>query len=263
MDDKFLESMDKELAGWSDPAARLKQALDHNEFALFCQPIVALNSNPRFPMGEVLVRLREEEKALLPPGEFLPVFEHHGMMPQLDRWVVRHVAARLARGSRLPRFCINVSGQSLYDEQFPGFVGDTLKAGNVHPAGMVFEIDESDVLGRLDAAASFALALRKIGCLVAIDGFGRRAASFSPLKTLRVDFLKVDGSIVRKLLAQDVARAKLTAMVRVGDTLGIGLVAECVEEQDVLARLKAMGVGYAQGFGVYQPQPIDGIVTPL
>ena len=128
---------------------------------------------------------------------------------------------------------------------------------------MVFEIDESDVLGRLDAAASFALALRKIGCLVAIDGFGRRAASFSPLKTLRVDFLKVDGSIVRKLLAQDVARAKLTAMVRVGDTLGIGLVAECVEEQDVLARLKAMGVGYAQGFGVYQPQPIDGIVTPL
>src|SRR6202008_861252 len=109
--------------------------------------ILALNSQPRFPMGEVLVRLREEEKALLPPGEFLPVFEAHGMMPQLDRWVVKHVVARLARGSRLPRFSINVSGQTLHDTQFPGFVAEVVKKANVHPAGLVFEIDESDVLG--------------------------------------------------------------------------------------------------------------------
>jgi EAL domain-containing protein (putative c-di-GMP-specific phosphodiesterase class I) len=262
VDDKFLESMDKALAGWNDPAARLRQALDKDEFALYCQPIAALSSQPRFPMGEVLVRLREEEKALLPPGDFLPVFEAHGMMPQLDRWVVRHVAARLARGSRLPRFSINVSGQTLHDAQFPGFVAGVLQDANVHPAGLVFEIDESDVLGRLEAAARFAAAVRKLGCAVAIDGFGRRAASFSPLKTLRTDFLKVDGSIVRKILTNEGARTKLGAMVRVGETLGIGLVAECVEEQDVMVRLKAMGVGYAQGFGIYQPQPIDSIAAP-
>jgi len=253
--------MDRALAGWTDPAARLRQALDKDDFALYCQPIAALNSQPRFPLGEVLVRLREEEKALLPPGEFLPVFEHHGMMPQLDRWVVSHVVARLARGSRLPRFSINVSGQTLHDAQFPAFVAQTVKDANVHPAGLVFEIDESDVLGRLEAAARFGAAARKIGCAVAIDGFGRRAASFAPLKTLRVDFLKIDGSIVRKLLSNEGARAKVGAMVRVGETLGIGLIAECVEEQDVMLRLKAMGVGYAQGFGVYQPQPIDGIAA--
>ena len=254
--------MDQALAGWTDPAARLRQALDKDDFALFCQPIAALSGETRFPMAEVLVRLREEEKALLPPGEFLPVFEHHGMMPQLDRWVVRHVVARLARGSRVPRFTINTSGQTLYDAQFPAFVAETLKAANVHPAGLVFEIEENDVLGRLDAAALFATAMRKAGCAVALEGFGRRAASFAPLKTLRVDFLKVDGSIVRKVLTNETARAKLSAMVRVGETLSIGLIAECVEEQDVLARLKAMGVGYAQGFGIYQPQPIDSVAAP-
>jgi EAL domain-containing protein (putative c-di-GMP-specific phosphodiesterase class I) len=261
VDDKFLESMDRELAGWRDPVARLKQALDKDEFTLYCQPIVALNSSPRFPMGEVLVRLREEEKALLPPGEFLPVFEHHGMMPQLDRWVTKHVVQRLASGSRLPRFTINVSGQTLYDAQFPGFVAETLKAAKVAPASVLFEIDESDVLGRLEAAARFGAALKAIGCGVLIDGFGRRSASFAPLKTLRVDFIKVDGSVVRKILAHEGARTKMSAIVRVGDTLHIGVVAECVEEQDVLARLKAMGVGYAQGFGVYQPQPIDTVAA--
>jgi EAL domain-containing protein (putative c-di-GMP-specific phosphodiesterase class I) len=262
VDEKFLDSMDRELAGWSDPAARLKQALEKDEFALFCQPIAALNSTPRFTMGEVLVRLREEEKALLPPGEFLPVFEHHGMMPQLDRWVVRHTVARLARGSRLPRFSINVSSQTLHDATFPAFVAEVTKAAGVAAGALIFEIDESDVLGRLEAAARFGAAVRKAGCAVAIDGFGRRAASFAPLKSLRVDFLKVDGSIVRRVLTHDAARAKLGAIVRVGETLGIGLVAECVEEQDVMLRLKAMGVGYAQGFGVYQPQPIDSVAAP-
>lgn len=254
--------MDRALAGWNDPVARLRQALDNDDFALYCQPIVALNGATRFPMAEVLVRLREEEKALLPPGEFLPVFEHHGMMPQLDRWVVRHVLGRLARGSRIPRFCVNTSGQTLHDAKFPSFVADAVREAGVGAAGLIFEIDESDVLGRLEAAARFGAAVREIGCGVAIDGFGRRAATFAPLKSLRVDFLKVDGSIVRRLLSQEAARTKLSAMIRVGETLGIALVAECVEDQDILTRLKAMGVGYAQGFGIYQPQPIDSVAAP-
>ena len=255
--------MDRELAGWSDPAARLKQALDRDEFTLYCQPIAALNSSPRFTIGEVLVRLREEEKALLPPGEFLPVFEHHGMMPQLDRWVVKHVVQQLQRGSRLPRFTINVSGQTLHDGKFPAFVAETIKAAGVAASSVLFEIDESDVLSRLEPAVRFSTAVKAAGCGVLIDGFGRRSASFAPLKTLRVDFIKVDGCIVRKVLVNDAARAKMTVVVRVGEALGVGVVAECVEEQDVLLRLKAMRVGYAQGFGVYQPQPIERIAAAI
>src|SRR5438552_5320458 len=110
-DKKFLEQMDAGLAGWANPAERLHQALEKDEFTLFCQPIAALTGAERYPMAEILVRLREEERALLPPGEFLPVFEHYRLMPQLDRWVVRTAVKRLARGSRIPRFTVNLSGQ--------------------------------------------------------------------------------------------------------------------------------------------------------
>src|SRR6185503_5926175 len=118
--------MDSELTGWADPVARLRQAIEKDEFALFCQPILTLAPEGGYPMGEVLVRMREEEKALLPPGDFLPVFEHYRMMPQLDRWVVRHAAKHLAQGSRIAAFTINVSGQTLDDAEFPRFVAGQL-----------------------------------------------------------------------------------------------------------------------------------------
>src|SRR6185436_11686919 len=151
MDDKFLERMDTELTGWADPVARLRQAIEKDEFALYCQPILALSAQGGYPMGEVLVRLREEEKALLPPGEFLPAFEHYRMMPQLDRWVVRHTVKRLAQGSRIPRFTVNLHGQTLEDAEFPRFVAAQLAAPQVAADRLLFEIDESDALLRLGA----------------------------------------------------------------------------------------------------------------
>jgi len=254
--------MDEQLAGWSDPAARLRAALEKDEFTLYCQPIVSLGDGERYPMAEVLVRMREEEAALLPPGEFLPVFEHFGMMPQLDRWVLRHTVQQLARGSRIARFTINVSGQTLQDNAFPGFAAAELRNAGVALNAVMFEIDESDVLARLETAARFGAAVKAYGGGLLIDGFCRRAVSFAPFKALRLDYVKVDGSVIRKLMASENAQTKLKAVVRVGEALGIGVVAECVEEQDVLARLKALDVGYAQGFGVYQPQPLERVAKP-
>lgn len=262
LDDRFLERMDSQLTGWADPAARLRQALAQDQFELYCQPILAFHGGERYPMAEILVRMREEERALLPPGEFLPVFEQYGMMPLLDRWVVRRVIERLALGSRIQRFTINVSGQTLRDQGFAASVADATLQSGVRPDALLFEIDESDVLAQLDAAVRFADAVKGLGCGVLIDGFGRRAMTFSALKALRVDYIKVDGSIVRKLLTSEKARIKMNAMVRVADALQMGLVAEFVEEQDILLRLKAMNVGYAQGFGVYQPHPLDAIAAP-
>ena len=254
--------MDRELAGWSDPATRLRAALQKDELALYCQPIAALSGDERFPMAEVLVRMREEERALLPPGEFLPAFEHYGMMPQLDRWVLRHTVQHLARGSRIRRFTVNVSVQTLQDTAFPGFAEAELRAAGVAASAVLFEIDESDVLDRLEAAARFAAAVKAYGGGLLIDGFCRRSVSFAPLKSLRLDYLKVDGSVTRRLLTNDGAQAKLKAVVRVAEALGGGVVAECVEEKDVLARLKALGVGFAQGFGVCQPEQIERFAKP-
>jgi EAL domain-containing protein (putative c-di-GMP-specific phosphodiesterase class I) len=171
--------------------------------------------------------------------------------------VVRHVVRHLAAGSRIRRFTVNVSGQTLQDAAFPGFVAAELRAAGVAMNAVMFEIDESDVLARLEPAARFASAIKAYGGGLLIDGFCRRSVSFAPLKDLRLDYLKVDGSVIRKLLTNETSQTKLKAVVRVADALQAAVVAECVEEKDVLVRLKALDVGYAQGFGVYQPQPIE------
>jgi EAL domain-containing protein (putative c-di-GMP-specific phosphodiesterase class I) len=257
--DDDVDKTHAELAGFARPGGRLRQAIDRDEFALFCQPILALQGVDRYPMAEVLVRLREEERALLPPGEFLPVFEHYRMMPQLDRWVVRNTVRRLAAGSRIRRFTINLHGQTLEDEDFPRFVAAQLSSNRVSAEALAFEIDESDTLARLNAAAGFAAAYHAQGGRVLIDGFGRRSVSFAAVKEIRADFVKVDGSIVRKLLASEIALTKMNAILRIGAALGYAVVAEFVEEQDILLRLKALDVPFAQGFGVAQPQPIDNL----
>jgi EAL domain-containing protein (putative c-di-GMP-specific phosphodiesterase class I) len=209
-------------------------------------------------MAEVLIRLREEEALMLPPGDFLPVFEHFGMMPELDRWVVSHVVRWLAaaRPGSLRAFSVNVSVQTIGDPDFPAFVAAQLRSVKVAPAALTFEIEESSVLARTESATQFAVAVKSLGCKVAIDGFGQRSVSFTPLKTLRVDYVKVDGSIVRNLLRSSVAEQKLKAVVRVGEAIGVGVIAECVEQTDILGRLKALNVGFAQGFGIARPAPI-------
>lgn len=261
--DRFLAEMDRELSGWADPQARIMQALQRNAFALFAQPILALKGPPRFAMAELLVRLREEEAAMLPPGEFFPVFEHFGMMPQLDRWVARHAIACLAAGSRVPRFSVNVSSQTLVDETFVADVTAELARANLAPALLGFEIDESDVLARPESAARFAAGMRKAGCRILLDSFGHRSVSFAPLKDLQAHCVKVDGSIVRNLARSEVARTKLKAVVRVGDVIGVDVIAECIEDSAVLALVKNAGAGFAQGFGIERPAPLDAVASGI
>jgi EAL domain-containing protein (putative c-di-GMP-specific phosphodiesterase class I) len=258
--DKSIDQTDASLCGFgANPAARLRDALAKDEFALYCQPILSLAGPDRFPMGEVLVRLREEEQAMLPPGEFLPVFEHYRMMPELDRWVVRHIALRLAQGSRIPCFTMNVSSQTLEDAEFPKYVSEQLKAAGTPVDSLVFEIEEADVLQRRESVTRFVAAMKVVGAGVLIDGFGRKAVSFTPLKTVGAHFVKVDGSIVRKLLKSEVALTKLSAILRVGQAIDLKVIAECVEEPEILERLKSLGVPYAQGFGIVKPQPMDSL----
>lgn len=257
-----MSNLAAQLAEWREPVERLRQALAKDELVLYCQPIVTLTGGSDFPMAEVLVRLRQEEEALMPPGEFLPVFEKYGLMPELDRWVVRHVIGHISRGSRIPRFSINVSGQSLADEAIPKAVALELVSAAVSGSALLFEIDEADSLAQLAAATQFARGIRAVGCGLMLDGFGRFSNSFSALKALQVDFVKVDGSIVRKLLTDAAAEAKLRAIQKIGEATGFKLIAEMVEDQDILVRLKALGVAYAQGFGICEPHAIELIARP-
>src|SRR5437660_4659507 len=199
MEDPFLQRMDSELAGWTDPVRRLRDAIENDEFELYCQPILQLAGDERYPMAEVLVRLREEERALLPPGEFLPVFEHYRMMPHLDRWVVRHTVKRLAQGSRIARFTVNISAQTMEDMEFPRFVAGQLAATKVAGSRLLFEIDEGDTLARPESVERFAAMMKSVGTPLLIDGFGSRAGSATPGTGLGVALATADGSAARKV----------------------------------------------------------------
>jgi EAL domain-containing protein (putative c-di-GMP-specific phosphodiesterase class I) len=256
---EFIEQMDGQLLGWKQPAARLREALDYDHFRLYAQPIVRLAAPGGIAMAEVLVRLREEETRMLPPGDFLPAFEHYRMMGELDRWVVRNALRKLGEGGRLKRLSVNVSSQTIEEPGFAPFVAMQLRLASLAPDSLVIEIDENDALDRREAAERFAAEMKGIGCQLVLDGFARRSVSFECLKALLVDYVKVDGTVIRNILRSGSAAAKLKAILRVGEVTGVGVIAECVEDEKVLAALKQQTVAYAQGFGIHKPEPIDDL----
>ena len=258
---------DPGLAGFEDPLEHLRRALEQNELQIYCQPIRALHGmGDRYPLAEVLVRMREEESALLPPGDFLPVFEHYRMLTDLDCWVAEKTLQWIAKGQPggIRSYSINVSSQSLDDTRLLDCIASALGASGLRPDLLCMEIDEVDTLLKAEATERFVHAVRALGCGLIIDGFARRSVSFAAVKALQPDFVKVDGAIVRKLATSAVAQLKLKSIVRVGAVTGIGIIAECVEDDLVLAQLEELGVGFAQGFGIAVPQPIEsGGIAPL
>ena len=229
-----------------------------------CQPIAALGGLVRaYPMGEVLVRLREEEQAMLPPGEFLPILEHYGLMPHLDRWVLRHTLSRLSVGSRIARMCINLSVQTMADPGFPAFVADQLAATRVPGNLVLFEIEEHIAMSAPDSTARFAAFAASMGAGLVIDGFGRTADAMQLLEYVPcIRAVKLQGSFTRQLLATGAPSVLLLRLLQECKARGIMAVAECVEELQVIGQLKALAISYAQGFGIYKPQPLESFVEP-
>jgi EAL domain-containing protein (putative c-di-GMP-specific phosphodiesterase class I) len=250
-------AMNQEIAQWTDPVAYLRQALKHDHFTLYCQPIAALSGMVVYPTAEVLIRLAEEEKALLPPGEFLPILEHYGMMPELDRWVVREALRRLSTGPEIPRFCVNVSGQTIADPKFPDFFAHEIMSSGVPADCVVFEIDEADALALPTSIRRFMATVGSLGAGVLIDGFGRAEDYLVTLGLPCVQFVKVHGSLTRYLASDEAAVAKMNTLLHVTSQLGVAVIAESVEDLEILTRLKTMNVRYAQGFGICRPQSID------
>ncbi len=237
----------------AEPIAYLRQALAADAFAVFCQPICALGEPLTYPMAEALVRLREEELALCPPGEFLPVLEHYGLMPELDRWVVQTVLRHASSGAH-PCFSVNVSRQTLEDRAFPGFVGRELEASGVPADRLLFEIDEPDALSA--AGYRFAVVMGALGSGVIIDGLGRGADFVEPLKIPGLRYIKVCSGLTRLLGAAGPLDEEIRALLQVTAGMKIGVIAECVEDPALLAALRSRGVGFAQGFGVRPPHPL-------
>jgi EAL domain-containing protein (putative c-di-GMP-specific phosphodiesterase class I) len=245
-----------------DPVAQLRHALASDAFAVFAQPIGAIGATMSYPMAEVLVRLHEEEKSLLPPGEFFPVLEHYGMMPELDRWVVRQALCRLSSGCRIPRLCINLSAQTLADRHFPAFFADALDERGVEGDRILFEIEEADAIAVPECMSRFAATVGSLGAGIVIESFGRADDSWEPLKAPCVEFVKLHGSLTRRVLTGQPLNADKSMLLQVARELGIAIIADFVEDLFALRRLKPMGIRYVQGFGVYGPQPLESFAPP-
>ena len=240
---------------------RLQSALKESRFQLYHQPIVpAYGQDGTGPAMEVLVRLQDEAGHEVPPAEFVRAAERYRLMSLVDRWVVQTTLAALGRGAiQIPAnrgVAINISGQTLADLQFLEFVVECLDSTGVNPSQVCFEITESAVVANLDHARRFVGVLHGMGCQFALDDFGSGMGSFSNLKNLPMDYLKIDGSFMRNLAVDTVNQAMVAAMIKLARTLNFKVIAEQVEDAASLEAARRMGVDYVQGFAVGRPQPL-------
>ena len=243
--------------------ARVTRAAEENRLELYFQPIRPIAQGRR-AFYELLVRLRDANGQLVPPGEFIPAAERYNVMSVIDRWVVRRaiefLAAWRAHACELPLLAVNLSGTSLNEQSFIDFVVQHVEESGLAEA-LCFEITDTAAVTNLSNVAFVMQELRRRGCRFSLDDFGTGLSSFSYLKTLPVDFVKIDGQFVRRVAEDPVDRSMVEAICKVGHTLGIETVAECVEVQPVLDELGRIGVDYAQGFFLAHPLPIEQL-TP-
>ena len=259
---------DNELHRWQNEmhwVSRLEEVGANDCLRLYYQPIAPLDPrNAEGAYGEVLLRFADENGQILLPGAFIPAAERYHQMPAIDRWVV-HALLATQRGNTLGGastdcFAVNLSGQSLSSLEFLDFVMKQLEEHGVSPARLCFEITETAAIANLEAAVHFIAMLKGKGCRFALDDFGSGLSSFAYLKTLPVDFLKIDGRFVQDMVNDPIDRAMVEAIQRVGSIMGIKTIAESVENEAILDLLKAIGVDYAQGYALGRPRPLAEVV---
>lgn len=242
--------------------SRIREALEQNRFVLFRQAIVPVAGDAQ-PTGcsEVLLRMRDEDGSLIAPGAFLPAAERYNLAGAVDRWVVRALLSQLAehgyaKANPARTFFVNISGATLNDDGFFPFLREELRRTGVAPSTLCFEITETAAVANLSRAVSFIRDVRGDGCRFALDDFGAGLSSFSYLKTIPVDFLKIDGGFVRDMLDDPMDRAIVEAITHIGQSVGLKTIAEFVESDSILESLADVGVDCAQGYAIHRPEPL-------
>ncbi len=240
--------------------ARLDAALEAGRFTLVRQRIAPVDGAFEGDHYELLLRMMEEDGTLISPGAFLPAAERYNVAVRVDRWVL-DAALDWLEGEPgeldgLHLCAINLSGHSLTDEAFLDHAVGRIRASRVPPEKLCFEITETAAIVNFAGAHAFITALRELGCRFALDDFGSGLSSFGYLKTLPVDYLKIDGTFVKDIVDDPIDRAMVEAINRIGQVIGKKTVAEFVESEAILARLREIGVDYAQGYHVGHPEPL-------
>jgi EAL domain-containing protein (putative c-di-GMP-specific phosphodiesterase class I) len=240
---------------------RINQALEAGSFVLYSQLIVTVDpASPEPDHYEILLRLVDQDGKLIAPFAFIPAAERYQLMPSIDRWVLQSTLTALGEHptvfNKRDGICtINLSGQSLSDERFADFVVKAIGQSKVPFSALCFEITETAAIANFSAAVAFISLLKAKGCHFALDDFGSGLSSFSYLKSLPVDYLKIDGSFVKEMADDPVSAAMVASINQIGHVMGLQTIAEFVENDAIRAKLGTIGVDFAQGYGVARPRP--------
>lgn len=246
-------------------AARIAEAIDKEEFKLYCQKIAPIKASDAATIHyEILIRMNEEENNLMPPGSFLPLVEQFKMMPKLDRWIINHIIEWLSRHSdQNIVFNINVAGDTLKDHSLPDFIQTQLQKMKVTATALCFEIELTDAEADLENASIFIQKIRELGCLVSLCSFSGSPESICLLEKMKVDFIKIDGSIICNILRDEDDLAQLVAIHRLTQQAHLKTVAELVETDDIAAKLREIGIDFGQGFNIDRPQPFEHLQSMI
>lgn len=267
-DDIELDQRQQEMRVLS----RITTALDENRFVLYYQPIIPVCAvHDGSQHCEILVRMINADGALVQPAQFIPAAERYNLMPALDRWIIERVFDIFHKRyptrelKRAHQWSVNISGTSLSSEGFVAFIRDQAARYEIVPQSICFEITETAAIADIQRVSDFLWGLRLDGFRFALDDFGIGMSSFSYLKSLPVDYVKIDGEFVKNILDDKVSLAMTEAITRVVGVMGIQTVAEYVENTAILEKLREIGVGYAQGYGVSEPILLEETsnVSPL
>ncbi|MEM7083264.1 MAG: EAL domain-containing protein [Pseudomonadota bacterium] len=241
--------------------ARLHTALREDQFQLFGQPIHAIGQDKGKKHTEILIRLADEEEGLLSPAEFVGAAERYNLMPAIDRWVVRNTLKTLM--SNLPSrllnestWAINLSGQTISDGNFVKFIEEEVARTGIDPKCICFEITETAAVTNIRKVTTFMEQLKYQGFRFSLDDFGTGLSSFAYLKTLPVDYLKIDGAFVKEIESDRVSASMVSAIHQIGKEMGLHTIAEFVENEAIVEKLEEIGVNYAQGFHLGKPAPL-------
>jgi EAL domain-containing protein (putative c-di-GMP-specific phosphodiesterase class I) len=241
--------------------SRINQAVEDDRLCLYHQTIQPLNGDPAEPpLAELFVRLIDDDGDVVAPGAFVAAAERYGLVSTIDEWVLRRALQIIADGEHTTdetRFAINVSGQSLGVDGFLGQVVNEFETSGVAPGRVLFEITETAAIGNLRNALRFISVLKEMGCRFVLDDFGRGLSSFGYLQNLPVDYLKIDGEFVRRMLTDPIQAALVALIHEIGDVMGLRTIAESVEDEETLEALTRIGIDYAQGFFIARPEPLS------
>ncbi len=246
--------------------AVINRALDQNRFVLHCQSFIPLAMGGNQRQGyELLVRMQDDDAGIVVPGAFLPAAERYNLSTNLDRWVVgaafKWFSAHPQHLERVLMFSINLSGSSLGDDKFLEYVIEQFRQSKLPPHKICFEVTETAAIANLVYATRFISALRRLGCRFALDDFGSGLSSYAYLKNLPVDYLKIDGMFVKDIVDDAISFAMVKSINDMGHVMGKQTIAEFVENDAILDKLREIGVDYAQGYGIDRPRPIEEIAA--